>query len=237
MISDARVLAVVPARSGSTGIPDKNLQVVGDRSLLGHAATVLGACDWVDSAVVSTDDDRYRAEAERYGLPAPFLRPVELAGPEAPALDTVVHALHSVESASEQRFDVVLIVEPTSPGRMPADLLAATDLLLNDDATDSVVTVSPIEAKHHPRKLLEVRAGALVHHRPEGASVVARQQLSGAYFARNGVCYALRRRCLTDRLGIITDRTLPLVIDRPLANIDTPLDLEWARFLHEQGPT
>ena len=66
------VLAVVPARGGSKGIVRKNLCVVGDRSLIGHAATTAVALEWIDARVISTDDDEMAEEGERFGLDAPF---------------------------------------------------------------------------------------------------------------------------------------------------------------------
>jgi N-acylneuraminate cytidylyltransferase len=72
------VLAVIPARGGSKGIPRKNLQFVGGVSLIGRAAQVVAALDWVDCAIVSTDSMEIADEARRHGLRVPFMRPADL---------------------------------------------------------------------------------------------------------------------------------------------------------------
>src|SRR5437868_944736 len=98
MLRDRRVLAVVPARSGSRGIPDKNLRELDGMSLIGRAGATLGELPFIDRRIISTDDERYAAEGRRFGLDAPFLRPAELSTDEATAVDTVLHALHEVEA-------------------------------------------------------------------------------------------------------------------------------------------
>lgn len=232
MLHDQQILAVIPARSGSIGIPDKNLQEVGGRSLIALAAGVVRSLPWLDDAIISTDSDLYATEAERAGLRAPFRRPPELSGSDATAFDTMLHALRETEDATERKFDIILILEPTSPNRVPDDVERAVRMLIDRPELDSVVTVSEVGSKNHPLKILRIDDGGLLEYvSPDAASITSRQQLVQRYYARNGACYALRRRCLTQRLGIITSQSAALVIDRPLANIDTPIDLQWARFL------
>ena len=86
------VLAVVPARGGSKGIPRKNLRKVGSLSLIAWAANTVGELAWIDSAVISTDDAEMAEEGKRYGLVAPFLRPIELASDVSSSVDMWQHA-------------------------------------------------------------------------------------------------------------------------------------------------
>lgn len=127
-------------------------------------------------------------------------------------------------------FDVVLIVEPTSPLRVPGDIERAVRRLIEGDA-DSVVTVSPLSSKYHPRKILTVDDDRIGFLLAGGNEVKARQQLGGELYWRNGVCYALSRQCLMQKGVIFTERTLADVIKRPIVNIDEPLELQWAEFL------
>ena len=233
MIEGRSVLAVVPARSGSKGIPNKNLQRLQGLSLIGWAGRVLSAADWVDRRVISTDSPEYAREGERHGLDAPFLRPAELADDSAGAIETIQHALASVEAAEGTRFDVVLIVEPTSPLRSPEDLHATVDSLIERNA-DAAITVSPLDSKSHPRKVLALEGDLLGFYRRDGRKVTNRQSLEQLYF-RNGVCYALTRACVTEIGAIFGPRTVGVVIGHPVANIDEPLDLAWAEFLLERG--
>ena len=233
MIAHMRVLAVVPARSGSKGIPDKNMQPLGNQSLIGWAGLTLKACPNVDLAIISTDSPRYAEEGRRYGLEAPFLRPPELSTDMAGAVETVRHAVNATEALYGSFFDIVLIVEPTCPLRRPEDIEGALTMLVETGA-DSVVTVSQVDLKYHPHKVLKIEQDRLTFYDPAGAAVKARQTLAPLYW-KNGACYALTRRCLLDDRVIFSTNTLAYVVDRMMVNIDEPHELEFARHLVERG--
>ena len=229
MFQQKTILAVVPARSGSKGIPHKNLRPLAGRSLIARAGDCLSELPWLDARVISTDSAEYAREAERHGLAAPFLRPPELSTDRASAIDTLLHALKECEAVYAKRFDIVLIIEPTSPFRTPADIESAVTLL-NESGADSVVSVSPLDTKGHPAKVLRIDSERVYYYEERGSGVVARQALEPLYW-RNGLCYALTRRCLVEQKAIFTRNTAPLVVHRPLVNIDDPIDFAWADFL------
>jgi len=224
---------MVLARSGSRGIPNKNMRIVAGQTLIARAAEVLRGCRTVDAAMISTDSNEYREEARRHGLDAWFLRPAELSSDVATAVDTATHALLESENHYGRKFDIALIIEPTSPLRRSEDVDACVTLLAERGA-DSVVAVSPVDMKFHPKKLLRIDGGKLRHYDAAGAGVTARQQLEMGLYYRNGVCYALRRKTLVEDKRIFGEHTLPLVIDRPIVNIDEPAELELAEFLLER---
>lgn len=226
MFGDKRILAVVPARSGSKGIPDKNMRTINGTTLIGWAGLTLAQVSLIDRRVISTDSARYAAEGERHGLSAPFLRPERLASDRAGAVETLQHAVLAMEEHDGARYDVILIVEPTSPLRLPADI-DRTIRHLGRSGADSVVTVSVVPAKFHPHKVLTLDDDRLEYFSPEGASVVSRQTLKPLYW-RNGVCYAVTRRCLVDEGKIIGANTRAVVIDHPAISIDDPWELDWA---------
>jgi CMP-N,N'-diacetyllegionaminic acid synthase len=234
MYSGKRILAVVPARSGSKGLPNKNVLRLDGVSLIGHAGRCLAALGWLDARVISTDSEIYADEGRKHGLEAPFLRPPELSHDRAGAIETLQHAVVECERYYGVRYDVVLIVEPTSPLRLPSDVQSCVERLLYSGA-DSVVAVSPVDTKFHPRKLLRVdEGGRISFFQPDGGTLKARQDLDGGYVYRNGVCYALTRGCLMDQGRIFTENTQAVVIDRPIVNIDVPLEMAWAEFLLHQ---
>lgn len=229
MIEGKSVLAVVPARSGSKGIPGKNMRRLLGTSLIGWTGRTLAECPWLDRRVISTDSREYAEEARRFGLDAPFLRPPELSGDESGAVETVQHALKSVEELDGQRYDVVLVVEPTSPLRRAEDVERCARRLVVEDA-DAVVSVSPLDQKFHSHKQLMVRDGRLAFASGEAEGVTRRQQLEPRYW-RNGICYAVTRQCLVERDTLFGPNTLADIVERPVSNIDSPLDLEWTEFL------
>ena len=230
MIGPHAVLAMVLARSGSRGIADKNMRIVGGQTLIARAAETVRRCATVDAAMISTDSQLYSDEGVRHGLDAWFLRPVALSSDRASAVDTAIHALLEAERHYGRRFEVALIIEPTSPLRRPEDIDECVRLLVESEAA-SVVAVSPVDVKFHPKKLLRIEHGEVRYYDAEAASVVARQQIDSVLYYRNGVCYAIRRSVLVEDKRIFAERTVPFVIDRPIVNIDGPFELELAEFL------
>jgi CMP-N-acetylneuraminic acid synthetase len=228
-----RVLAVVPARSGSKGVPDKNMKILGGLSLIARAAECLNELDWLDAKVLSTDSNRYADEGKRYGLQVPFLRPDLLSGDNATAIDTMIHALQESEKLLDIEFDVLLIIEPTSPFRIASDIEGTCRELIENNA-DSVVCVSSLDAKCHPAKALVVRDGCIEHYESRGKDITARQQLETLY-ERNGVCYALTKKCLLNNKAIFTNKTRAFLVKRYIVNIDNPIDIKWAEFLIQNG--
>lgn len=228
MIDGLRVLAVVPARGGSRGLPRKNLALVDGVPLVARVGDVVRGCDAIDRAVVSTDDEEIAATAEGAGLAAPFRRPPELSGDVIGDVDVLQHALAATEDDDGTRYDVVVMLQPTSPLRTAAQVAEVLERLVEDDL-DAVWTVSPTDGKAHPVKQLRVVDGLLAYDHPDGAGIVARQQLAPLWH-RNGVAYALRRATL---LGgtLMGQRTGAVVTEGPVANIDDATDLAWAEFL------
>ena len=125
MVGERRVLVVVPARGGSKGVPRKNLRAVGGISLVARVGHLVAELEFVDRAVVSTDDDEIAAVAEDAGLAAPFRRPEALAGDRIGDLDVLTHALATMEQQDGVEYDVVVMLQPTSPLRR-ADPVEAT---------------------------------------------------------------------------------------------------------------
>src|SRR5215210_4771724 len=111
MLNNKTVIAIVPARSGSKGIPNKNMQALKGVSLIGWAGKTLGQVPFIDARIISTDSPEYAREGQRYGLDAPFLRPPHLSNDQAGAVETIQHALLEAEKHYRQRFEVILLAE------------------------------------------------------------------------------------------------------------------------------
>lgn len=218
------VLAIVPARSGSKGIPGKNLRLLGGKPLLRYAAEAARASGVVDRIVLTTDSEEIAAAGRELGLDVPFLRPPELARDDTPMLPVIEHAVSAVEAGGWVP-ELVLILQPTAPLRTGSHLARAIELLRASGAT-SVVSVVPIPQHYSPSYAMKIVDGKLRTFLPEGPDVVRRQDAEPAY-SRDGTVYAVRRDVIVDRHDIYGDDCLPLVLDpSESVNLDTPED--WA---------
>jgi CMP-N,N'-diacetyllegionaminic acid synthase len=229
MIEGKSVLAVVPARGGSQGIPLKNLREVGGRSLVARAGDVVAQVPEIDRAVVSTDHEGIASAAEAAGLAAPFRRPDSLSGPLISDIDVLTHALVTTEALDGRHYDIVLMLQPTSPLRTPAQV-SATLRRLEEGNWDSVWTVSETDSKAHPLKQLKVIGGAMDYCDPAGSKIIARQQMQPVYH-RNGIAYALTRACILEQRTIKGARSGALIIDGQHVSIDTEWDLAMIEFI------
>jgi CMP-N,N'-diacetyllegionaminic acid synthase len=230
MLEGRLILAVVPARGGSKGIPLKNLKKIGGISLVARVGHIVKQLPMIDHAVVSTDHEEIRKTAVESGLTAPFLRPDSLSGPAISDWQVLNHALEATEALNGVQYDIVVMLQPTSPSRT-AEHVELTLRKLIDGGFDAVWTVSETDSKGHPLKQLTIEDGeTLDYYDPRGAGIVARQQLTPVYH-RNGIAYAFTRECITVQKSTKGRRTGAVVINGPVANIDTELDLKWADFI------
>jgi len=234
MFEGRRVLAVVPARGGSKGVKLKNLREVGGVPLVALAGRVTRALPWIDRAIVSTDHDGIAEVAEQAGLAAPFRRPEDISGSIISDWQVLSHALTQMETLDGVTYDVILMLQPTSPGRKPEHVTATMEHLAKG-SFDAVWTVSETDSKAHPLKQLTVGGdGELAYYDPAGAHIIARQQLKPVYH-RNGIAYAITRQCLVEQKSIMGAKPGAVIVAGNLPNIDTELDLLWANFLIEKG--
>lgn len=139
MIGSRRVLAVVPARSGSQRLPGKNSRPLLGRPLIAWTLEAAGASTLIDRVVVSTDDPAVAAIATEMGYPPPFVRPAHLSNATASVIDAIAHALEAIGGV----WDYVVLLQPTSPLRLPGDIDDAIRLCDSRDAP-SVIGVSPL---------------------------------------------------------------------------------------------
>lgn len=238
MLEGKKILVVVPARGGSKGVKLKNIQPILGTPLIGYAAKVIDAIDFADRAVVSTDHEEIARIAESYGLEAPFRRPEHLSGDRIGDWDVLYHALKTMEEKDSCQYDIVVMLQPTSPLRTPEQVTSVVQKLIAENH-DAVWTVSETDSKDHPLNQFNVDSNGLLDYYDIATSkIVARQQLKPTY-QRNGIAYAITRECLESNKDIKTLRgnsTAAYIIDGYVANIDTHFDLRLAEFLlTEQG--
>ncbi len=224
-------LAMIPARSGSKGVPDKNMRMVGGQTLLARAIGVAHASGMFDRIYVSTDSKDYVEEAARHDVDTPFMRPDHLADDRSLVADAIRHALETFEERGE-RYDTFALLEPTSPLRTP-EIVREVVMAAETEGWDAAFTVSPVPRKYHPLKQVTLSEGGELDFRhPEARPNINRQQLDRTY-VRNGFCYAIRVPAFLETDSLHGNRVKGILIEGPAISIDSMQDLDEVRRLIE----
>lgn len=232
MVKQAEVLAIIPARGGSKGIPRKNIRDFAGYPLIAYSIAAGLQAKRVTRTLVSTDDEAIAAVARQYGAETPFLRPAEYAQDNTVDLPVFEHALHWLAEEEQYFPDVVVQLRPTSPLRPPDCVDSAVQLLLNHPEADSVRGVVPSgqnpykmwrvdEKSGQMTPLLQVAGIAEPYNSP-------RQQLP-ATFWQTGHIDAIRPRAILEQASMSGQRILALMID-PVYTADIDNLRDWARY-------
>ena len=226
------ILALIPARGGSKGIPRKNIKSFAGYPLVAWSIAAGLQANSISRVIVSTDDEEIAAVSREYGADIPFLRPAEFAQDRSPDLPTFEHALKWLEDIEGYKPEIVVQLRPTSPLR-PRDMVdGAIKILMENPDADSVRGVVPsgqnpfkmwrFQGHDKPMKpLLNVEGIAEPYNAP-------RQILPPTYW-QTGHIDAIRTKTITRKNSLTGDVVYPLVIDpRYTVDIDTPAD--WAKY-------
>lgn len=214
------VLALIPARAGSKGLPGKNVRPFLGRPLIAWSIEAVRDSGLATAVWVSTDGEEIASVARGAGAEVPWLRPAELATDTASSLDVALHALDAFGPV-----DWLLLLQPTSPLRTAEDIRAAARLV--DDETDAVVSVCPSHPLTYFRR--ETYEGYLA---PLTADTAARRQDTQTPWLLNGAMYLVRTEVLRATRQFLPPRTRPYVMPTLRSvDIDTEEDWEMATLL------
>ena len=184
------ILAVIPARGGSKGLPGKNVRPLGGLPLIAHSLRLAGMCKDIARTLVSTDDAQIAEVARAHGGDVPFMRPPELAQDDTPMMPVLQHALREAERLDHRRYGSVLLLDPTSPGRLPDDVARAIALLDGDPGCQGVIACS--KPTFNPFWVGVVEQGAYLTPAFPGTGYTRRQDVP-AFLRINGALYLWRR--------------------------------------------
>ena len=224
-------IAIIPARSGSKGLPDKNIKLLGNMPLLAHSVQSALKSRLFDEILVSTDSREYAEIAEHYGGSVPYLREKLLSEDTTPMWDVVRDALYKYE-ASGQHFNTVTLLQPTSPLRTSVDIIKAHELYTKNQA-DSVVSVCKADYSPHLCNMLPENNSLNGFIKPEMISR-QRQQLP-EYYRINGAIYVIRCSYLAKSTDIYASRAYAYIMPRERSiDIDDELDFILAEALYNR---
>ncbi len=194
MLDVKPILCVIPARGGSKGLPGKNIRPLAGLPLIAHSIRCAQSCCELSRIIVSTDSPEIAEVAKVHGAAVPFLRPAELATDTAPMMGVLRHALQTMEALDKTRFESVLLLDPTSPGRHPSDIAEAAKKLHATADADAVIGVSQPEFNPYWHCMVEEQGylAPLI----AGASRFTRRQAVPAVYRINASLYLWRREFL-----------------------------------------
>lgn len=189
MINKKKVLTVIPARSGSKGLPNKNIKKLLGHPLIAWSINSANKSKYVDDVVVSTDSAEIAQIANKYGARTPFLRPANLAKDEASTFDTLEHAINFISKEEGLNYDYILLIEPTSPQRTNLDIDNAFEKLTANVNASSIVGVAKTESQN-PAFLIRMDKNNFISgYEDPKMPVVRRQDLKNKVFFFEGSIY------------------------------------------------
>ncbi len=186
----SKVLAIIPARGGSKGLPGKNIRPFLGKPLIAHSILFAKMCPEIDRLIVSTDSPEIAAVARQFGAEVPFTRPVELAKDDTPMMPVLAHALAEVELRGGVEYTFVVLLDPTSPAREPKDVRDSLQKLNDHKDADGIVSIS--QPDFNPVWNCVVEREGWMEDLVSDASRFARRQDAPKVYRINGALYIWR---------------------------------------------
>ena len=233
--SGGGLLAVIPARGGSKGLPGKNIRPFAGLPLIAHSILCAKLCPEINACVVSTDSPEIAETAKRFGAGVPFLRPAELARDDTAMWPVLRHALEAMETDG-RRYDALLLLEPTTPFRLPEDIAGVWARLQASPEADGIVSVSRPDFNPIWNGVVD-RGGWMGPLVEDGQRYVRRQDVPDVYRI-NGMLYLWRAAFVRSEIESWRAGRRHLMYEVPAArslDIDTLEQFEHAEWLVREG--
>lgn len=222
-----KILAIIPARGGSKGIPDKNIRNICGKPLISWTIEQAKNCEYIDKVLVSTDDEEIAEISRIYGVEVPFLRPKELAKDDSPTIDAILHSLNFLEEINYIP-EIVVLLQPTSPLRLVKDINNSIEQFL-EKKYDSIISVCNFD--HSPYWSLRIDSDYLNPAFGEDYFETRRQDLpilyhpNGAIFISNPSNLKMFKSFLCEKAGAY------IMPSERSFDIDNELDFLLVEFL------
>jgi N-acylneuraminate cytidylyltransferase len=236
MNTETTVLAVIPARGGSKGLPGKNIRPFCGLPLIGHSIRLAQRCPQITRTIVSTDSPEIMEVARQLGADVPFLRPAALAQDDTPMWSALQHALQAVEALDGNKYQFLLLLDPTSPCRLPEDIAGALNKLQGHPDADGVIGVSQPDFNPIWHCVVE-NDGWMSDLIPAGALYTRRQDVPKVYRI-NASLYIWRAKFIRASSGNWRADGRHLLYEVPedrAVHIDTIEEFERAELLIREG--
>ncbi len=232
MYENKSILAIIPARSGSKGLANKNIRLLFGKPLIVWTIEQAFASNHIDKIIISTDDEEIAEVSRKTGADVPFIRPKELATDETSSMDVVLHAIDWIEKF-DKAYDLIILLQPTSPNRISEDIDNSIELIFHKNAS-SIVSVCKVD--HHPHWSNTLPPdGCMVNFVRTEIAYQNRQELSN-FYRLNGAIYLAYCDYLKTQKSFFGDETYAYIMpgERSI-DIDCQIDFEFAEFLLQRG--
>ncbi len=227
MYKGKKILAIIPARGGSKGVPRKNIKMLAGKPLLAWTIAEANKSKLIDMCVVSTEDEEIKSVAEAWGGNVPFMRPAELAQDDTPGIEPVLHAMELMPG-----YDLIVLLQATSPLRTVEDIDGAIVHCMEKERESCV---SVVEVTHSPYWMYRLDSQACLQPilKIEKEESYQRQKLPKVY-QLNGAVYVESVAFLKKTQGFVGNDTLGYVMPHERSyDIDTLFDFKIAEMLME----
>jgi N-acylneuraminate cytidylyltransferase/CMP-N,N'-diacetyllegionaminic acid synthase len=223
------VLAIIPARGGSKGVPGKNIKLLCGKSLIAYTIDAAQAARSIDRLILSTDNEEIAELSEKFGVEIPFMRLPKLAKDTSLAIDNYIYTVDRLNAESSKQYDDFIVLQPTSPFRTAVDIDNAVELFREKNA-DSVISVC--EDSHPPVWAKKIDpSGVLRDYFDINIDNKNRQELEPS-FMPNGAIFILKLSLIKSHYSYYSDKTYAYVMPSERSvDIDTFFDFEFAEFL------
>jgi CMP-N,N'-diacetyllegionaminic acid synthase len=218
-----KVLGIIPARSGSKSVENKNIRLVDNEPLIAYSIRAALQSHLLTYFLTSTDALEISNVASKYGSPI-RLRPKELAQDETPIMPVVLDALDFAEQERKINFDLVILLQPTAPIRTGKDIDNVIMMFNEDKEIEGVISVCPMD-DIHPARMYNFDSEGWLQPLEPGWETSRRQELPIVYY-RNGAIYAIRRSVFIAQKTLMPKKKKAYIMGREiLVNIDDERDL------------
>ncbi len=161
---DKKFICIIPARSSSKEIKNKNIQIVGGKPLIYWTIKEAVKSKFFSKVIVSTDSPKIKKISEKYGAECPFLRPKKLSGDKTPTIQVINHAVRFLKNKMNfTNYDYVVLLQPTSPLRKVSDIDKSIKLFLSKKNSSSLISVSEVY-DNHPARMYFMKNNFLLKH-------------------------------------------------------------------------
>lgn len=223
----SKILAIIPARGGSKGVPRKNVRDLAGKPLISWTIEEAKKSKYIERLILSSEDDEIIEVAKQYGCEVPFKRPIGLAQDDTASIDVILHTIEQCPN-----YDYVVLLQPTSPLRTVVDIDGCIEKLLNSHAPSCVSVTEPEKSPYWMYTLEDEKLKPLIE---QDKQATRRQDLPNVY-ALNGAVYVAKVEYLLKGNLFLTKDTQSYIMPQDRSyDIDTEMDFRICEFLQQGG--